>query len=121
MRYFFAFIAFLLLIVLGLIFVFSHHSSTKKPTPIVRTLPDYADRDSTVIMKIDGVVNGEDQHSAIRVSVSRNYRTLDIIQGYSGKVVSTQTQSNTEDAYDVFLRALSTAGFTVRLKNPKVP
>jgi len=121
MRYFIAFVAFLLLIVLGLIFVFSHHSAPKKPAPIILTLPDYADRNSSVSMTIDGIVNGDDAHRAIRVTVNRDSRTLDIIQGYSGRVIDTHTFANTKDAYDVFLRALNTAGFTTRLKKTTAP
>jgi hypothetical protein len=121
MRYIFAFIVFLLLIVLGLVFVFGHHSTPKKPTAIVRTLPDYADSNSSLSMVMDGVINGDDIHRAIRITVTRDSRTLDIIQGYSGRVIDSHTLANTKDAYDIFLRALNTSGFTTKLKKPTGP
>src|SRR5665213_76569 len=100
MRYFFGFIAFLLLIVVGTILIVSHHhSSPKKPAPIVRTLPDYASSNSSVSMTIDGVVNGDDIHRAIRITISKESRNIDIIQGYSGNVINTSSQANTADAY----------------------
>lgn len=123
MRYFFGFIIFLLLVVVGLIFIFSGHKSTPKKakTPVVMTLPDYAQTNAQVSMTIDGPVNGEDAHRAIRVSVGRDTRTLDIIQGYSGRVIDTHTFMNTSDAYDVFLRAINTGGFSLPLKKPTGP
>jgi len=122
MRYFFGFIAFLLLIVVGTILIVSHHhSSPKKPAPIVRTLPDYASSNSSVSMTIDGVVNGDDIHRAIRITISKESRNIDIIQGYSGNVINTSSQANTADAYSVFLRALNVASFTAKLKKATGP
>jgi len=123
MRYLFGFIIFILLIIVGLIFVFSDH---KKPTPVtnkpvILPLQEYATSDATVSMTIDGRVNGEDAHRAIRITVSRDSRTLDIIQGYSGRVAETHSFSNSSDAYDVFLRSLKNSGFMVKLKKPTAP
>jgi hypothetical protein len=87
MRYIFGFLIFLLLIVLGLIFIFGGNKKTPVKTnnaPIVLPLDQYATSDATVSMLTDGVVNGEDAHRAIRITVSRDDRTLDIIQGYNG-------------------------------------
>ena len=122
MRYFFGFIGFLLLIIVGSILIVSHHHSTpKKPAPIVRTLPDYADSNSSVSMTIDGVVNGDDVHRAIRITVGNETRTIDIIQGYGDTVIKSSTQPNTKDAYSVFLKALNNANFTIKLKKPTGP
>ena len=74
------------------------------PTAKVLTLPDYAGTTAVTSMTIDGRVNGDDIHRAIRVTIGQNQRELDIIQGYSGHVLSSQTFYNTQDAYTVFLR-----------------
>jgi hypothetical protein len=124
MRYIFGFILFLLLIVVGLIFIF--RGNNKKPVvtpnaPVVLALPDYATTDATVSMVVDGRVNGEDAHRAIRVTVGRDSRNLEIIQGYSGRVIDTHSFPNTTDAYDVFLRSLNNSGFMTKQKNTKAP
>lgn len=124
MRYIFGFMVFLLLIVLGLIFIFSGHKkspTSTKNTPVVLSLPEYAPTDASVSMTTDGIVNGEDAHRAIRITVNRDSRVIDIIQGYSGRVIDSHTYSNTEDGYAVFLKSLNNAGFMTKVKKPTVP
>lgn len=88
------------------------------PTPTVKPLPDYSDTMAEVSMTIDGSINGTDQHRAIKVTVDRFSRKLDIIGGYSGNILQEKTFSNNEDAYDIFLRALNNSGFMAKRKNP---
>ena len=123
MRIIFSFIVFLLLVVLGLIFIFSGHKSKPNPTskaPVVLVLPDYASTDASVAMTIDGRVNGDDAHRAIRITVSRDDRLIETIQGYNGNVIDSHSYQNTEEAYAVFLRAINNAGFMTKNKT-KVP
>lgn len=120
-RYFIAFAGFMILVIALLIIIF--HGGGKKPntpsTP-VKTLPDYAMSTAAVSMTIDGRVNGEDAHRAIRVTVDQYHRQLDIIGGYSGNLIETHNFANTEPAYDVFLRAINGGGFTVKSTKYKV-
>lgn len=120
MRLFLAFLGFILLILVGVLLISSHH---KKPAPtqVVKTLPDYATTDSQVTMIIDGPVNGDDVHRAVRVTVSGDSRSLDIIQGYSGNIIESHSQNNTADAYRVFLKALDTANYLAKLSKPTGP
>ena len=84
---------------------------------ILKPLPDYADTSSEVSLTNDGIVNGDDIHRSIRITVSNTTRVLDIVQGYSDTVIDKHTFSNTPDAYSVFLKAINTYGFLS--KNPK--
>ena len=91
------------------------------PTAVVKSLPDYAGTTAVTSMTIDGQVNGDDIHRAIRVTIGQNQRELDIIQGYSGHVLSSQTFYNSQDAYTVFLKSINNSGFLLPIKNSKAP
>jgi hypothetical protein len=111
-RYIVAFAGFMLLVILLLVLIFrGGGKKPQTPTTPVKTLPDYANTTAAVSLTIDGRVNGEDKHRAIRISVDRYHRQLDIISGYSGNIVETHNFDNTEAAYDVFLRSINGGGF----------
>ena len=115
---FLAFILFLFFV--GWLLISSLGGHNKQPathTAVVKTLPDYAGTTAVTSMTIDGQVNGDDIHRAIRVTIGQNQRELDIIQGYSGHVLNSQTFYNTQDAYTVFLKSINNSGFLLPLKN----
>jgi hypothetical protein len=95
----------------------------KKPTPVnpVKPLPEYAATDATVSFTIDGIVNGDELHRAIRITISSNQRTMDVLQGYNPSVIQSKSFVNNQEAYDVFLRAMANSGFLVKIKNSKAP
>jgi hypothetical protein len=115
-------LAFILFLVFLGILLTSLLGGGKKPatptTPVkkVLSLPDYAGTTAVTSMTIDGRVNGDDLHRAVRITIGQNQREIDIIQGYSGHVISSQNFYNTEDAYAVFLRAINYGGFALPLK-----
>jgi hypothetical protein len=122
MRYIFAFVGVFLLILVGLILILGGGGKKKTPTtgtnaPVVLPLPDYAPTDAYVTMTMDGIINGDDAHRAIKITVSRDQRVLDIIQGYSGHVIDSHSFANNEEAYNVFLHALNNSGFMTKRKN----
>lgn len=107
----------LLLIIIGSILIFG--GGGKKSTPsqsALKPLVDYAQTGSSVSMTIDGIINGDDTHRQIRITVDRSQRVLDIIQGYSGNVIDQHTFANTGDAYNVFLHAINNGGFLLARK-----
>ena len=113
------FILFLVFIVVLLSLAFGGSkkpASTTTPATKPMSLPDYAGTTAVTSMTIDGRVNGDDLHRAVRITVGQNQREVDIIQGYSGHVLSSQTFYNTPDAYAVFLRAINYSGFASTLK-----
>jgi hypothetical protein len=121
MRYFLGLLAAIALIALGVI-LFT--GGSKKPgnpsTPSVttqpKTLPDYADTDAVVRFTVDGVINGDQAHRTIRITVGRDQRLLEVIQGYSGNVIQSNPDYNTKDAYGAFLSAINNAGFARQRK-----
>ncbi|HXY17851.1 MAG TPA: hypothetical protein VEH48_00295 [Candidatus Nitrosopolaris sp.] len=120
------FIGIFILVILGfLLIITSGHgkkpAAPKTTAPAVLALPDYATTDATTSMTIDGTINGDELHRAIRITIGNDSRELQIIQGYSGHVLSTQSFYDTQDAYGVFLRAINNTGFLTKLKNSTAP
>ncbi len=111
MRYFLAF-----LVTLGLIlvlFTLLFHGGSKPKTPAGKPLSSYATTDAVVRMTIDGPINADQSHQAIRITVGRDDVTYEQLQGYQGNVIKVQTYPNNGDAYVNFLLALSHAGYTL--------
>ena len=72
---------------------------------------DYAKDDSTVSFTIAGRLVGDESRRTIRVSVTKNLRTVEELSGYDQKVVRTQSYINTQSGYEEFLKALDIYGF----------
>lgn len=72
--------------------------------------------DKQVRYTVNGPIVGKEQHRAVRITVDRNNRTVDVIEGYEGRVIKTQSTSNTQDAYQAFVDALNGANFTKEFK-----
>ncbi|HEX5394789.1 MAG TPA: hypothetical protein VFW52_00275 [Candidatus Saccharimonadales bacterium] len=118
---FLAFIAIVIFIVV-LIARGGNPPQQQSPTGVtVQPLPEYASTDAEVSATTQGIVNGDELHRSIRITVSGNSRELEIIEGYSGTVVSRRNFDNTEEAYAVFLRAINGAGFLSKLPKSKYP
>lgn len=114
------FIGFIVFLVI-LVTIFGHGG--KKPTPTtnpVQPLPSYASSTATVSMTTDGIVNADELHRQIRITISSTLSTLDIVQGYNGQVITTKNFQNNQEAYSVFLKALNNSGFLAKNKS-KVP
>src|SRR5436189_4043672 len=117
MRYILSILAVVVLTILAVILIVGHNSKTDNSnggkTPATNVvLTDYINKSSSVIMQTNGQVNGDDAHRAIRITVSKNERRLDIIQGYQNTIISSQSFVNNTNAYDVFIHAINVAGFT---------
>lgn len=94
----------------------------KKPAPAnpLKPLPDYYTTDATVSFTTDGLTNGDDLHRQIRITIGPDSRSVDIIQGYSGRVITTKDFYNSQDAYRVFLKALNNEGFLAKNEKSKL-
>lgn len=123
-RYIIVVLTIIVFVVLGLILIPSGKSNDKKAkdTPIAtvqKQLHEYANSpDSRVVYTEQGSVVGDDQFRAVRVTIARDYRRVEILDGYTKQVQKSQDFANTETAYDVFLRALEHAGYTNVVKKP---
>lgn len=114
MRYFIGLLITLGLFILLLVLLVN---GGDKPKVHDKLLTDYASTDSRVSMTIDGPVNADSLHEQVRITVDANDVTYEHIKGYQGKVVDTKLFSNNQDAYDVFLHALTHVGYSVGDKN----
>lgn len=110
MRFFITLVVIALFIFLGVI-IFSRPRSTN-PVVAQKSLAEYADTAAQAVLETRGQINGEDLHRQIRITISNNARTLEIIQGYNGNIISSTTYANTPNAYSAFLSALQQTGFT---------
>lgn len=75
------------------------------------SLAAYEDKSATASMTVRGDVTADENRRAIKISVSRHERVVEVLEGYDEQVVSRQSYPNNEDAYKIFLSALANAGF----------
>ena len=112
------------LIIFIVIIVMLFSGGGKKPVTPVNTLKplgDYADTTALVSFTVDGIVNGDEMHRAIRITVDANQRQLDVLQGYNPQVITSKTFVNNQEAYRVFLKAIGNSGFVAKNKKSKAP
>jgi len=89
--------------------------------PAIQPLASYAETNATVSLITDGIINGDELHRSIRITVSANQREVDVLQGYNPRVITSKTFVNNQEAFTVFLKAIANAGFVTKQKNPKAP
>jgi hypothetical protein len=114
------FVGFIVFLVLLLVILSHGH---KKPVVVnpIKPLPDYAETDASVSFTVDGIVNGDEMHRSIRITISANQREVDVLQGYNPQVIQNKTFLNNQEAYTVFLKAINNYGFLAKSKNLRIP
>lgn len=118
MRYFIGFLVTIGLIIVLILLLFSGgHNDHKKLKPTTTLLPTYASTDAVARITIDGKINADQDHSAVRITVGKSDVTYQQIQGYEGTVVNQQVFNNNRSAFSNFLYALGRVGFTNGDKN----
>jgi len=85
-------------------------SATPAPTP--KALTSYASTDAAAQLTIDGPIVADSAHRSVIITVTQFQTQLDVIQGYQGSVIASQTFANNQDSYRTFLKALDLQGFT---------
>lgn len=112
MRYLLGIVGAFILIILAIVLIFriGGNNQAEKGTPQT-VLTEYVNSDAVTRLTIDGKVVGKEKHYAVRVTVGRNNRTIEILNGYDGQVVQSREYDNDIAAYNVFLHALENAGF----------
>jgi len=109
----------LLALVAALVFGGNKKSNTTQVQATPQTdIATVSDSNATVTFLTQGAINGNDQHRQIQITVSKSSRILTIIQGYQGKVLSTQSFANNQPAFEGFLAAIQNAGFVKERANP---
>jgi hypothetical protein len=111
MRYFFGFLAAIGLIVIVFILILRGFSGNDSPQKQINLL-DYTTSDTVMRLTVDGPVNADKLHQSYRITVGREEAAIEMMEGYDGKVVKSETLENTEEAYAHFLRSLQLMGYT---------
>ena len=118
MKYFFGILAFIAAIVVVILLATSlfRGFGTAPASSYTQTvtLTDENIIDSVARYVMTGPVVAKENYQEVRITISKNARTLEVVNGYQGDVVQTQTLQNTEDAYRAFLGALSAANFSYK-------
>jgi hypothetical protein len=117
MKYFIGFLLSIGLIVGVFLLVLNGFKSTSKPKAPTTALVSYADTSRQMQMTVVGPITADQTHDEIRITVGRSNTTMQIIQGYNGQVLKSQTYDNNEASYAEFLRALDLSGYTRGVKN----
>jgi len=71
-----------------------------------------ADTDLVTKITTSGKIINDEDYSSVRISISRNKRSLEIMSGYNNIVTETVSFKNTQAAFESFLLAIELEGFT---------
>lgn len=110
MRYFLGFLAAVALLVV--VFILIVRGFGGRGPNVQADLTDYAKTQTVMRLIVEGPVNADESHRSVSVIVGRSSNTINLVQGYEGRVIKTQTYQSNEDAYATFLRALQLNGYT---------
>lgn len=111
----------LFLFIIILVLLFGRGGKKPTPGPTILPLADYAETTATVSFTTDGMVNGDEIHRSIRITVSSSQRQLDILQGYNPQVISSKSFINNQEAYNVFLKSIGFSGFLAKSNKKNIP
>lgn len=106
----------LIIFIVILVALFTH-GKKPAPGPALQPLPDYAGTTAEVSFTTDGIVNGDEMHRAIKITISNDTREVQVLQGYNPQVIMDKTFQNNQEAYTVFLKAINNAGFLKKTKS----
>jgi hypothetical protein len=90
--------------------------SSDKPRPTLKTirLSDYASSDAKVSYTQEGIINGEESHRTVIITIGNTSRKIEQVDGYQGRVVRAQSYSNNSEAYSAFLASLQKNGYLMK-------
>jgi len=75
-------------------------------------ISDYANTDVRVRMSVRGIINSNQEHEQMQITVGRSTAVAELISGYQGSVVRVQQTPSNQDSYKAFLSALHNSSFT---------
>jgi hypothetical protein len=118
-KYFFGFLAFLaaavvvVLLVIGLLRGLDTESVAESSAVNTYTLTDPGAVDTIVRYRITGPVVADENYRELRITASKNSRTIELLKGYGGSIEKSVTYPNTPESYRAFLGALEAAKFAM--------
>ena len=114
MRYFMGFLAFILIAILAVVLISrggpNPQEGTRTGSPVM--LSEISNSDTVVRITMDGRITAQEKHHAIRITVGRTSRTVEVLKGYNYEVEQTKVYDNNIEAYSAFLHAIDKAGYT---------
>lgn len=112
MRYLLGFFIIIGLLILVVILVLkgSHQTTTSTYT---KPLSSYASTDAVASFTAGGPIVADQNYRAIQIEISRNTSTINVTRGYQRTVLNTQSYPNNQPAFQAFLSALNTYGFSL--------
>lgn len=119
MKYAIGFVAVILITVLTFVLIW-RGVMNREPEVQPAPLADYALTTTFMRLTIDGAVNTDDEHRAIRITVSRSESRVEILKGYDYEVVDGKSYPSTDEAYSTFLRALDLMNYTKGNNQPEM-
>ena len=117
MRYIFGLLVGVLLLVVVFLLIIRAFGGNSPKVEVF--LPDYAQTETVVRMTVEGQVNVNQDHRLAKVTIGRSSNTMNLVEGYQGRVLQTKSYASNEAAYTTFLRALQLQGYTEGDDDPK--
>jgi hypothetical protein len=114
MRYGLAILIIAFLAIVGTVVLIGRGNNSSNPAKNARItkLADYENNErANVSWTIQGRIVGDDQYHAIRVTVNRSKRTVEVLSGYEERVERSEEFANNPAAFSTFVRALDNANF----------
>lgn len=68
--------------------------------------------DASVTVLVDGPTGVDQDHRQVKITVSATQNEIDLLQGYQGTVMATQSYPNNEASFAVFLQTLKLMNFS---------
>lgn len=103
-----------IIVVLALLFIIIalvNRGGNDQPAERAVDLADYANQAAQVEFTQYGRVVGQEERRAIRITVSRTERVVEVLHGYEERVERREVFDNIEAAYSEFVMALHRAGY----------
>lgn len=122
MKFFFGLLAFIAAVVVVVLLVVSlfrgfNTGNTTNPITTTYSLNEKTSIDTIARYTVSGPIVADENFRQVRITVSKNARTIEVLKGYSAKVEKTSTLTNSEVAYSAFLGALRAAEFSNKREN----
>lgn len=72
----------------------------------------YADSPAVATLLIDAPTSVDQDHRQVRITVSGTQNQIDVMQGYQGAIIKSQTYSNNPAAFGAFLQSVQLLNFS---------
>lgn len=114
------FVTIALLVLLIVLIISGGNNKRQQVKQTAKELSSYSTTDAEVRLVVGGPIKAIPTYQQVEITVGRDQVTYVQLTGYNGDVAVSKSYANTQNSYYNFLRALTTAGFTLGDTNPKL-